>query len=249
VNGRRSGGESFPGRLLRESSRPHRVAWNFVGQVRGTRSVRYARGVNDSDRAPWAEPPVTPLASGALDGRGTDTTSAPWADPPELVAVRASVTQAQERIERATRQLELAAELEVRLHALLKGAPGQGVPPVASPERRAAELEATGILLKAELRAAKILNDTANPDGPGSYTPAAIELEAARALEGHLAQLGDIEAALAGMGRQLIQQETESEPGPSRLVLDGAQARRQARPVGQSVPVPLFRRPRRGNPA
>lgn len=198
---------------------------------------------------PWAEPPPTPLAGRAPDGRATDTASAPWADPPELIAVRDNVRQAQERIDRATRQLELAGELEARLQALLKGGPGQGVPPVASPERRAAELEATGILLKAELRAAKILNDTGNPDGPGSYTPAAIELEAARALAGHLAQLADIEATLAAIGRQLVRHETEREPGPSRLVLDGAPARRRARPVGQSVPVPLFRRPRRGNPA
>jgi hypothetical protein len=205
--------------------------------------------VNESDRAPWAEPPVTPLAGRALGGRGADTASAPWADPPELIAVRDNVRQAKERIDRATRQLELARELEARLQALLRGGPGEGVPPVASPERRAAELEATQILLKAELRAAKILNDTGNPDGAGSYAPAAIELEAARALEGHLAQLADIETTLAAIGRQLARRETEREPGPSRLVLDGAPARRRARPVGQSVPVPLLRRPRRGNPA
>ena len=97
-------------------------------------------------------------------------------------------------------------------------------------------------------RCRKILNDTGNPDGPGSYTPAAIGLVAARALEGHLAQLADIEATLASIGRQLVRHEPEREPGPSRLVLDGPQVRRRARPVGQSVPVPLFRRPRRGNP-
>ena len=204
--------------------------------------------MDDSDRAPWAEPPVRPVVGRALEGRDAETAGAPWANPPELIAVRDGVSEAQQRIERATRQLELAGELEARLQALLKCAPGKGVPAVASPERRAAELEATRILLKAELRAAKILNDTGNPDGPGSYTPAAIGLVAARALEGHLAQLADIEATLASIGRQLVRHEPEREPGPSRLVLDGPQVRRRARPGGQSVPVPLFRRPRRGNP-
>ncbi len=150
--------------------------------------------------------------------------------------------EAQERIDRATRQLVLAAELEARLRALLEEQSGQGVPPVASPERRAAELEATAILLKAERRAAKILNESGNPE---SYKPAAIELEAARALDGHLAQLADVEATMAAIARQLVRREIAGDPGPSLLALDGP-ARRRARPVSQSVPVPLFRRPRRG---
>jgi hypothetical protein len=155
--------------------------------------------------------------------------------------------EAQGRIDRATRQLELAAELEARLRALLEGRSGQDVPTVPSPGRQAAELEATAILLKAELRAAKILNDTGNPDGLARYTPTTIELDAARALEGHLAQLADIEATLAAVARQLVQNEIPGKPGPSRLTLDGASERRRLRP-GQSVPVPLSRRPPRGNP-
>jgi hypothetical protein len=158
------------------------------------------------------------------------------------------VREAQERIDRATRQLELAYELEARLQALLEGRSGQGVPLLASPERQAAELEATGILLKAELRAAKILNATGGPTGPSSYTPAAIDLDADRALEVHLSQLADIETALAAIGRQLARDEIAGEPGPSLLALDGAPVKRGARRVRQSVPVPLFRRPHRGNP-
>ena len=209
----------------------------------GTGPVRYALGVHETASAPWADPPATPLVGRALDGREAETGSAPWADPPELVAVRAGIREAQERIDRATRQLGLAAELEARLRSLLEEQSGQGVPPVASPERQAAELEATAILLKAELRAAKILNDSGNPD---SYKPAAIELEAARAIEGHLAQLAEIETTMAAIAKQLVRHELADDPGPSLLALDGAPEGGRARPVGQSVPVPLFRRPRRG---
>ena len=208
-----------------------------------TGGFRYARGVDDSGSPPWAGRPVAPAASSALHGRETETVSPPWADPPELVAVRASVNEAQERIDRATRQLELAAEHEADLQANLAGPSGQGVPPVPSPERQAAELEATAILLKAELRAAKILNDLGNP----SDEPGGTEREARRELEGHLAQLADLEATLAAIGRQLARHEILREQGPSRVAPDSGPAQRRGRPVGQSVPVPLFRRPRRGN--
>jgi hypothetical protein len=216
----------------------HSVVAGFaLTAIGGTWAVRYAHRVNDPDRAPWAEPPATPAPA-----------SAPWDDPPELVAVRASVSQAQGRIDRATRQLELAHELEARLQALLEGRSGQGVPPLASPERHAAEVEATAILLKAELRAAKILNATGNPEGPSTYTAATIDLDAARALEVQLSQLADIETSLAAIGKQLRLGAMAGEPGPSRLALDGAREQREVRRAGSSVPVPLFRRPRRGNP-
>jgi hypothetical protein len=245
VNGRRRGGETFHGQRLKEGGRPPRVGLWFSGAPPrdGTGMVRYALGVHETASAPWADPPAAPLAGRALDARGAETASAPWADPPELVAVRASMSEAQERVDRATRQLGLAAELEARLRALLEEQSGQGVPPVASPERQAAELEATAILLKAELRAAKILNDSGNPD---SYKPAAIELESARALEGHLAQLADIEVTMAAIARELVRHEIAGDPGPSLLALDGGPARQRARPVSPSVPVPMFRRPRRG---
>jgi hypothetical protein len=226
---------SLPGTQRRRATSQSGTVIFGAGPQTGTGPVRYARGVHETSSAPWADPP--------LDGREAETGSAPWADPPELVAVRADMREAQERIDRATRQLGLAAELEARLRSLLEEQSGQGVPPVASPERQAAELEATAILLKAELRAAKILNDSGNPD---SYKPAAIELEAARAIEGHLAQLAEIETTMAAIANQLVRHELADDPGPSLLALDGGPERRRARPVGQSVPVPLFRRPRRG---
>lgn len=157
--------------------------------------------------------------------------------------------KAQERVDRAIRELKLAAELEGRLQAQLEGQPGQGAPSPPSPERQAAELEATAILLKAELRAAKILNDSGSSDRPGSYGPAAINLGAASALEVQLAQLADIEVALAEIGERLVREDLSSKTGQSRLAFDSGEARRRARPIGQSVPVPFFRRPRRGNPA
>ena len=171
--------------------------------MQGDRTVRYARGVNEVDGDPWAE-------------------------PAELVALRARVREAQERVDRATRQLELAAEHEAR---------------------RAAEFKATEILLKAELRAAQILNGAGSPDGPGSYNPAGIDLEAARVLEEHLARLASIEAAVVAIARQFVRDELAVVPGSSRLSPDDSPARQRARPVGQSVPVPLFRRPGRGGPA
>jgi hypothetical protein len=220
---------------------------HLCGHLSSPGELRYARRVNDSDRPPWVEAPAATVVGRAIGGRAAETASAPWADPPELISLRAEIGAAQGRIDRATRQLELAAELEARLRALLEGRSGRGVPPVPSPGRQAAELEATAIILRAELRAAKILNDTGNPEGGGSYRPTTIELDAARALEGHLAQLADIEATLAAIARQLVQNGISGKPGPSRLALDGTSERRRSRP-GQSVPVPLFRRPPRGNP-
>jgi hypothetical protein len=200
--------------------------------------------VDKASDAPWASPPAASLQAGPGERRG-ESPNAPWADPPELVAVRAGVAEAQERVVRATRQLELAAELEARLQSLLDGRTVEGVPPVPSPQRRAAELKATGILLKAELRAAKILNSAGSPGNPGSYKPAALDVEAAQALEEQLAQLADVESALALIGRELIDEGLTSELSPSGLAL-GEADKRKLRPAGQSGPVPLFRRPRRG---
>jgi len=225
------------------------VALDLSGHGPVLGSGQYSRGVNEIASAPWAEPSATSLAGKELGGRAAETASAPWADPPELVAVLASLREAQERIDRATKQLELAAELEARLRALLEGRSGQELPLLGSPERQAAELEATGILLKAELRAAKILNYSRSRGDSDSYRRAAIDLDAARALEGQLGQLADIEATLAAIGRQLARREIAGEPGPSRIALDSGPAQRRVRPVGQSVPVPFFRRPRRDDPA
>ena len=103
--------------------------------------------VTEASGAPWAARPE------ARDL--TEPTSAPWAEPAELVALRASVNGAQERVDRATRQLKLAAELEARLEDLLQAPSVSQILPPASPERQAAELEATAVLLRAELRAAE----------------------------------------------------------------------------------------------
>jgi hypothetical protein len=169
----------------------------------GTGAVRYARGVDETPSAPWAEPPATRLAGRALDSRAT--ARAPWADPPELVAVRASVREAQERVDRATRQLELAAELEARLGTMLLAQPPLGLLRAPSPQREAIELEATRMLLQAELRAAKILN---NPDDPElAMRPSAISSELARALAGHLEELTDIESGLIEIARQFVELE------------------------------------------
>jgi hypothetical protein len=167
--------------------------------------------------------------------------SAASAGAPELAALRANVREAEGRIDRATRQLELAAEIEARLQVPLEEQPGQGPPRLHSLERQTAELEATWILLQAELRAAKILNGSGRRDHAGTYKPAAINPDKARALEDHLAQLADIEAALAATARQLVRRESELEqgsPGPAR---NGGPARPLVRPAGPSVPVPLIK--------
>jgi hypothetical protein len=116
-------------------------------------------------------------------------------EPPEVLAVRASLRAAQERVDKATRQLGLAAELEQRLEALVESPSLPEALVLPSPEREAAELEATGILLEAELRAAKILN------GPG---PAALGPDAAHALAQLLSELAGTEQRLVELGRQAL---------------------------------------------
>jgi hypothetical protein len=126
------------------------------------------------------------------------------------------VREAQKQIERTTRQLELAADLEARLQLALEAPSGQGAPLPPSPERRLAEVEATWALLQAELRAANILNRSGSRHDPSPCKPAAINPEAARALEDHLAELADIEAgeaALAATARQLVRRDLARGPG------------------------------------
>ena len=162
--------------------------------------------------------------------------------PSELAAVRASLSGAQQRIERATRQLELATELEARLRALLLAPSLPEVLVPASPARQSAELEATGILLKAELRAAEILS------APGGSGTATIGSDAARALEHHLLALADVEEGLVELGRRALQLEEGRGTGAPARSVDAGPAQGGARPTGGVVPVPPARRPRQGEP-
>lgn len=116
-------------------------------------------------------------------------------------SLRAELDEAQERIDRATRQLELAAELEARLGTVLQAPSVEGVPLVPSAARQTTELEATGVLLEAELRAAEILNASAGPvpAGTGSEVPS-MGSEVARAIEHHLRALAEVERNLVELG-------------------------------------------------
>lgn len=133
--------------------------------------------------------------------------------------MRASLRAAQERIDRASRQLELAAETEARLQAVVEGRSGSVVPLLPSPEPQAAELEATDILLEAELRAAKILSAS------GSSDRAAVGIDEARALVNHLGQLADIEASLVELASRLVRAQETGGDGASPLPLNGAEHR------------------------
>ncbi len=124
-------------------------------------------------------------------------------EPFELLALRADLTEAQRRIDRAGRQLDLAAELEARLRTVLEAPPLSGAPPATSPVRQATELEATGILLEAELRAAEILT-RASGAMPGSDVPS-IGTDVARAIEHHLQALADVERNLIELGTKALQ--------------------------------------------
>ena len=59
-------------------------------------------------------------------GKVTEVCGAP--EPFELLSLRAELSEAQQRIERATRQLELAAQLETRLEVVLQGPSVPGFP-------------------------------------------------------------------------------------------------------------------------
>ena len=122
--------------------------------------------------------------------------------PSELHQARAQLSEAQRRIDRATRELELATKLEARLQALL-ATPSKGRGP-SSAARSGTEVEATDILLQAELRAAEILNATAGPD-PSTTGPVAISAGTARALEHHFQALADIEESLVALARRALE--------------------------------------------
>lgn len=129
-------------------------------------------------------------------------------EPFELLSLRSELSEAQQRIDRATRQLELAAQLEARLETVLEG---PALPELAlgpSPGRHATELQATGILLEAELRAAEILNASASREG-GAAGPdiSSIGTDVARAVEHHLQALADVEKSLVELGTRALQLE------------------------------------------
>jgi hypothetical protein len=136
------------------------------------------------------------------------TEYATLAEPPEVVELRANLIEVQERIDRANRQLELAAELEARLRLLLEApSPPMTLLP-SSPERESAELDATRALLQAELRAAAILNASGGPDPVGAGTdPVTVGPGTARALVHHLRELAVVEERLVGLARRALQDE------------------------------------------
>jgi hypothetical protein len=138
----------------------------------------------------------------------TEVCGAP--EPFELLSLRAELSEAQQRIERATRQLELAAQLETRLEVVLQGPSVPGFPLGPSPGRHTTELQATGILLEAELRAAEILNATADQEG-GLAGPeiSSIGADVARAIEHHLQALAEVEKSLIELGTRALQLEDD----------------------------------------
>jgi hypothetical protein len=176
----------------------------------------------------------------------TEVGSAP--EPFELLSLRADLSEAQQRIERATRQLELAAELEARLETVLQATSAPGIPLAPSPARQATELEATGILLEAELRAAEILNASGSPGARanGSDAPS-IGSDVARAIEHHLRALADVERSLVELGTRALQLEDGESPGTFDFLGDGRPGAGPERPAGGVVPGPRPRPPHRGD--
>ncbi len=176
----------------------------------------------------------------------TEVSGAP--EPFELLSLRAELGEAQQRIDRATRQLELAAQLEARLETVLQGPSLPGSPLGPSPGRHATELQATGILLEAELRAAEILNATggreagaAGPDVPSIGT------DVARAIEHHLQALADVEKSLVELGTKALQLEESEGTGTFDPRVGTGQTDERGRPGGGVFPVPGPRPPRQGN--
>ncbi len=135
-------------------------------------------------------------------------------EPFELLSLRAELSQAQQRIERATRQLELAAQLEARLEAVLQGPSSTALPVGPSPGRHDTELQATGILLEAELRAAEILNASADREGGTGPDVSSIGTDVARAIEHHLQALAGVEKSLVELGTRALQLEDGESTGP-----------------------------------
>ena len=91
---------------------------------------------------------------------------------------------------------------------MLQGPSLPGLPLGPSPGRHATELQATGILLEAELRAAEILNASADREG-GTAGPdvSSIGTDVARAIEHHLQALADVEKSLVELGTRALQLE------------------------------------------
>lgn len=149
---------------------------------------------------PWARRPES-------GGQREDEGSAPWAEPPELVALRGALRATQDRVDRASRKLELAAQLRARLEPLVETPLATTVLPAPSPERAAAEAEATGIILHAELEAARILNATGQGGTDGNelrgLDHGSISPGTASAAELYLGRLSDIETGLVELGRRL----------------------------------------------
>jgi hypothetical protein len=214
------------------------------GAVHRDEVVLYSRKVGKATAAPWEAPPADPFSDSAPNAPTSPTADGPWAEPAELVAARASVEEAQERVDLASRQLALAEELEARLQMLLQEPSGPETTPLPSPERQAAELEATGILLEAELRAAKILNGSGTPGNGGADNPRAVTAPVARAVEDHLLQLIDLEVELAQIARALVPQEVDG-PGLSSAATDKGSGQLRGPLSGGTTPVPLVRRSRR----
>jgi hypothetical protein len=167
------------------------------------------------------------------------------AEPSELRLLRANVSKAQERVDRATRRLELAAELEARLNALLQA---QALPATlrpASPEREATELEATQILLQAELRAAQILNGSEEPGG------LSIPPEVARALQLRLRAIAEFEDGLVELARRALQPGgDEGGPVVARPVdpVDQGPGKSRKRPARKAKVVPPTAQSDRSDP-
>lgn len=125
------------------------------------------------------------------------------AEPAELTELRARVQEAQERVEGYARQLELARELETRLQAIL-GAPSLPEDLTAmSPQRKAADTEATALLLKAELQAAHVLT-TVGRETPGQdFGTLVISPELAATLAGLLEAMAATEQDLVDLARRV----------------------------------------------
>jgi hypothetical protein len=173
------------------------------------------------------------------------------AEPSELRLLRAKVGTAQDRVERASRRLELAADLEARLNALLQAAALPVALRPASPEREATELEATQVLLQAELRAARILNGSQEP-GPPAISP-----EVAHALQLRLRDIAELEDGLVELGRRALQLKDREEggcaphpvgPADQVVPVEPAPGLARKRPARNAKTVPPTARRGRGGP-
>jgi hypothetical protein len=189
----------------REFLEPHRSSNNRSG---GTDHPWSWTG-RHCDRA--GTPASSRAQAAALIGYSQEVTDepAPWVEPSDLVRVRAQLEVVQGRIDRANRQLQLSAQLTARMQALLQApAASELLPASPSPARQAAELEATQILLQAELRAGEIISG-APPPGPAANGPAALEVrpEVAQVVEERIWAFADVEGRLVELASKALQQE------------------------------------------